>query len=413
MNNDIASLGLPRPSPVGGAEAFELTPFEVDAGPLKLLQAVRTSPTSVWWSLLAVPIVTGILVSVTAIEGTLVPRMGFEVVLRDLRSVLFTGRNAPTAPDFPFLRDTATIGILLCLTLCLPQLTKQWRLMHAFWRNPISSGVLILGDSQRAASLFRGCNRRFSQVSRYSVGLIFVALLLSLVLALGQRTSGVFRTFGPFVDPANGTILTTGEGARQAYDGWWAGVENPIGFATYVFVATFSLYYILLQNYVGFEFCVLALRLRKGLEVCPDPRDPRNAHGWREFGLLMRTVANSMAFTALALSIFLLILPGTSYLWLGTLVLLWIVGASLYIGTPTVLLLPAMRRWRRRVYDDVARDGAAAPGSSPCSVSFAEAQAIEEMYRFIGRVTVLPARYRVQAVAAYLLPLGLGIYSIM
>jgi hypothetical protein len=233
-----------------------------------------------------------------------------------------------------------------------------------------------------------------------------VALALAMTLVIGQKVSGVFRTFGPFLYPGTTELMDPNHGALVAYDNWWASVNNPLGFVTYVMVATFALYYICLQNYVGIEFCLLALRLRNNIEVVPNLMDPPH-YGWAQFGLLMRTVANAMALTAGALAVFFLILPGEAFVWLGVPAVLWLVGATLYTGTPALVLIPAMRRWRKVA----CQQALPSPDASPEEIPFDDVQRIDEIYRFVSRVSVLPFRYKIQAAVAYLVPLALAVYQ--
>lgn len=87
--------------------------------------------------------------------------------------------------------------------------------------------------------------------------------------------------------------------------------------------------------------------------------------------------------------------------------MLWLVGATLYTGTPTVVLMPAMRRWRKRA----CQEALPSPDASPAEIAFDDVQRIDEMYRFVSRVSVLPIRYNVQAAIAYLVPLALAVYQ--
>ncbi len=207
MSGDIRDLNLPRPQPVSGADAFELCPFDVDSGPLQLLEARPSTP---WSALVVVPVAIGLLVAVTAVEGTLAQSIGWDVILHDLGASVGKDSKTLTTPDFPLLRDTASLGIVLCLSLCLPQLTKQWRLIRSLWKNLVGRGIIVIDDKRRASALFRRCNARWRQVGRYNLAVVLLALALSLILVLGQRISGVFRTFGPFLNPKGGGPLSTG-----------------------------------------------------------------------------------------------------------------------------------------------------------------------------------------------------------
>lgn len=405
----MADYNLPQPQPTTGADAFKLLPFETDKGPLKLLETgdgIRPAR-SPWWSLVAAPIGLGMLGIVSALQGTLISPIGWEAISHDLRAIVGAPRD-PTPAAFPLLRDTASLLITAFLLLCLPQLTKQWRLIERLWPGLVGPGVVRFTDRDRAALLFAQCNARFRRLGDYSLVVFVGALMLALTLVIGQKASGVFRTFGPFVHPATNRLMAPDEGSLIAYEHWWASVEHPLGFATYVVVATFALYYVCLQNYVGLEFSILALRLRRATEVVPNLRDPEH-YGWSEFGLLMRTVANAMALTAAALAVFFVILPGEAFFWLAVPAMLWIVGATVYSGTPAAVLMPAMRRWRRRACRQ-ALPAADPPGS--VEIPFEEAQRIDAIYRFVSRVTVLPIRYKVQAAFAYLIPIVLAAYQI-
>jgi len=197
--------------------------------------------------------------------------------------------------------------------------------------------------------------------------------------------------------------MSQDEGALAAYASWWASVEHPIGFSAYVIVATVVMYYVLLQNYVGLEFCVIGLRLRRGLEVVPDPLD-KPYYGWRVFVQLMKTVAVSMMLTGIALGTFLIILPSEAYVWIAPPLVLWVFGGLFYVFTPVVMLRPAIRRWRKRVIDEARAAAKLSANESAVAEEalMAEADAVEKR---VKRISVLPLPHRVLAIIGYSYPL--------
>jgi hypothetical protein len=118
---------LPQPTPTEGAGAFRLFPFTTEAGPLKVLEGRegKRPQRSPWWTLCVAPIVLALLGAVAAFQGTLVSPVPLrEMIFHDLKAAFGVNRD-PAIPEFPLLRDTASLMVTTLLLLCLPQLSKQ------------------------------------------------------------------------------------------------------------------------------------------------------------------------------------------------------------------------------------------------------------------------------------------------
>jgi len=207
-------VGLPLPTPYGRSRSddladLQLTPFATDCGPLQLISDDNHSP---WKCLWLVPITGIIFATASWLEASLAP-FNFDRTLRDIGTVIDASQSAPTIPDFPLLRDAISLVIGASLSLCLPQLVKQWRVMASIWCDLVGSGVVVLKDVDHAGTLIQRCNQRFSRVGRY--GVRYLCDRSGHLIAAGCRSEGIrvlrhiwaVRRFGQFDnEPGRGSV---------------------------------------------------------------------------------------------------------------------------------------------------------------------------------------------------------------
>lgn len=148
---------------------------------------------SSWWTLFVAPIGLALLTAVAAIQDTLLSPIPLgEMISHDLKATFVVVRD-PTIPEFPLLRDTASLAIVALLLLCLPQLSKQWRLIESLWPSLVGSRIIYFKDDAQAVKAFSRCNDRFRRIGEYSLGVFVVALALALTLVIGQKAVACFE----------------------------------------------------------------------------------------------------------------------------------------------------------------------------------------------------------------------------
>lgn len=190
-----------------------------------------------------------------------------------------------------------------------------------------------------------------------NVPTVAVAIALVTALVAGEYTSEVFRVLVPH-EVGSGEY---DDWLTRTYENWWAGWENKAGFASYVCIALFGVYIIILQNLAGFRIILLVACLPAASTFHIDWQNRDGHFGWAPLARVYRTVMWSLAihFGALGLVVFVLGLTGV--VWVVALVVMWVVAAGAYIGVPFVVFRGVYNRGAAERIDTYFRNSPEMP----------------------------------------------------
>lgn len=307
-----------------------------------------------WWLLVLWPLFMLGAMVVTRLEGTL---GGVEDLhpWSDLLHLVDTDTSRVSEPHFPFLRDATTWILLFVVSATCAIVHRQWQQMEDCLPKLLETGVLEPSPADgfanghprfllvkwlrrippvnRYPTLVRQINKVMQIVGWYSIVPAFAALLVALLIVLGENRNGLFEALAP--DSLVG--VNRAEWVKEAYESWWASISHPFGFVYYVLIAFFGIFVILLQNIVGVAAVYVALSLRHVAELNVDWLNRDGRFGWRPFARIYRTVCWSLALHGSALSLMVLVLGTSNFWWMMGLVAIWVVFAPLYTIVPILV----------------------------------------------------------------------------
>ena len=285
----------------------------------------------------------------------------------DLRRI-FTGRvDDGSAAEFPLVRDVASWFFVLMVAGTCVIVHRQWVLMSDCLSDAAKSGALkpakatafsrlhrmillprLLSDASPAnylPILVQRVNNGMARAGRYVVVVGVAAGILALLLVVGENKNGLFRVLAP-------SSLTGGARSawvEEAYGSWWASIhEHPFGFISYLCIAGFGIFVILLQNVVGVACTYLIVSLSAVCEIDADWLNRDGLFGWRSVGEVFRTVRWSLALHGAALSVAVLVLGVDNFPWILVLVAIWVVVVPLFAVMPILTFRAVERAVRER-----------------------------------------------------------------
>ncbi len=375
-------------------------PFACDIGVLRYINNLEGKAFKRLKALALVLLPVFLLIIVTVIEGNFFTN-DYLSRIRAIPQAVFDSFFSATAADptlspddatYPLLGDffVGTVYLLQVLNICI--LHKQWRVMESFFVHLHGNGVVsfnaeILTDVNARIqglnqSLFRigkgpiqvltrtvkglcnhlrthGKNRPEAATGRLEEGapgrdgidirkwippttyllpfgtLATVVILLTILLASGINADSTFSNL-------------TVENPAAAYSEWWASPLVSGSGLLFTFISICLVYYIALQNVVGFRvvwfFWVLFRKFRGHIELSADFRTPKRRFGWQPLRDLWNTITYSIGCNFLSL---LVIFSVYRTWWLIPLFLLFLCSL-LFLIVPLYLLGTPLRRFRER-----------------------------------------------------------------
>jgi hypothetical protein len=283
-----------------------------------------------------------------AFEGNLGSLSDFQLV-DDFRRV--TDSTTDAGPqEFPLIRDVATWLLAGIVFLTLGLVWRQWQVFGVCLTGLTASGVL----TERATPTFNRVRRLagyhrvadggdLSQfVSRVNTGLriasyglalvVVVSVILAFLLARSYESLGVFRLWN-----VDGSGVSDGAFARQAYTEWWASSEHLAGYLVYLSVSVIGIFVILLQNVVGMAAVYVIGGLPAFCDFAADWYDQDGNYGWHPLGKAFRTVRVSLLVHGVALTVLFAMVGAGVWAYTVPLLCLWLLVIPLYLGVPALV----------------------------------------------------------------------------
>ncbi len=283
-------------------------------------------------------------ITIAALEGNLLHERGVLVFGTDVGAALFGGTQV-SGMDVPFSRDLPHVVALLGAWLTPILVFVQWTQFRTFVEEFTSATLPAepIMWSTRAAPdepsyLEQGASRFNSQCDRlggFGPLRVFVAALMAAVLMRGQRADGVF-----------GAFLPSGESPDAAYRNWWASIDaSTFGFLFYFGSATAFLYYLFLQNEVGFRFLRYLSRGHGKIIYDFDLANGDGAYGWLSARRLLFVIYLSLATHGLMIAAVGLVMSPESYFsWMLPLLILYFIVTPTYIFGTSLFFRPGRKR---------------------------------------------------------------------
>lgn len=329
-----------------------------------------------WWLFLLLPICT----IIVALGALLAGRFGtfddFRMAWYDVQASVGVETEVVSPANFTFMRDATTWFLLIVIVLTCMLVHRQWKLMKSALPDLAAYGALkppleepsdsrwpmfrlsaILKDRSKEEyldALIERVNRLLNK--NVAIVLAVIAAMIALAPVVGSATLGIYGAF----EPGNMAETDGGSWANDAYQSWWAGglggegLRWLFGMFSYWAVASFGIYVILLQNFVGLLAVYIVICIPKVALLDADWLDRDGQSGWSPIGRIYRTVYLSLALHGSALTV-LLIAFGLDHGWLlSALIVIWAAVLPVYIAIPFAVFRRVSQRIRERRVNDLA-----------------------------------------------------------
>lgn len=389
---------------------------------------------SVWFILPGA--ILGLAAILTAIlEGNFGRIEDFQL-LSDIKRVFGIGREEPSAPSFPLIRDYTSVVIACVIAATGALVHQQWRYMEQCLRLFQERGVLdprekvefgwldnmLYGRTIKfEAALYRSHSVMRMFKAGGSWALFLSSLVLVLLLCESEERHGVFGVLVPSYEtlPPEQRQVLQQTWVETAYNSWWAGSQNTGGKILYIATATFGLFVVLVQNIVGLS-CVHAIMvLGRFHNFEADWLNSDGRYGWAPATRTFRTVGISLIVHGLMLTMLLITLGIQNFRWLIGLVVLWVLVMPLYTLVPWRVFGRVKKARGSRISELCGLHGsiksAGVARLQAEQVIRAEMEAVNraELHPFIQRRTLIPVAITIVlpvilTLAQILIPLRFG-----
>lgn len=353
---------------------------EIDFNPFlfnSLFQNLREKP-SHELGLVIGSVMVATLLAVNALQGTLGTLQDFKLV-EDVQVIAGLKERSWAAPQFPLARDVASWILLATIVSGAALLHKQWKLMSECLSRLAGHGAIVprelvtlsgsekidstetyglnaaskllginrlIGDSQPDAALHTIVARVTNHLTKWRRLLLIstagAAFVLGGLLGLGERHS-LFIVFTPEFDGSRNPGLESELWLDVAYSGWWAGADHPAGYLLYGLFAVFGFFIVVSFAIVGFVALYLAIALRYVCQWRADWKNVDGRHGWQALAKVYRTVLLAVALLGIALTVTLTVLGVQNFVWLGVVLVLYVVVAPIFVLVPRILFRDVAR----------------------------------------------------------------------
>ncbi len=385
------------------------------------------------WAFVLAPVFSIIAVVVAKVEGTLGSSSDVQL-WDDIRRVIRPSAVAASKPSFPLIRDFPSVVLMIAMVGTCFIVWRQWKLFHAALPAVVNAGVLsslgpgsvpsyqarhklLLMDrlvkptaSETALeALFRRVNGWFNVVGKFSEVIGAVAVILAVMLVIGENHGGIFRVLLPEGEAPAPWLAST-------YSSWWASINHVGGVVTYGFISWFGMYVILLQNAVGLICVYFLIGLEATADMNYDFLAGDQCGGWAALTKAYKSVHFSLVLHGLTLSVLVVIL-GVGIPWLVLLMALWVCVIPLYLWIPHRMFGRVAAAARKRHLAEIRK---------PLEVTQATTASLQDAYHLsvlrgeVERIAVArlnPLRVRrselPQVLIAVLLPILLTIAQII
>lgn len=285
----------------------------------------RTTPLTI--ALVTVTAGFTVLLAVSGAQST-VGTFSWDQLTADLAAA-WTANPSELSSDktFPLLRDWPNLLAATIAFLTPAVVARQWMAMRTYVRDLYNEGVLY-DDAVSPGKYSEWVSRENEALDRYGrfapVSAVF-ALILALLITRTQSAVGVFGAMGG-----------SGDFAREAYEGWWAGsAKHFAGNVTYLIITWLFMYFVLVQNLVGQRLVRFMLRTRSHLRVGYDLYNGDGAYGWMPMRKLLATVYLSLTLHAIAIVVLgFTTQAGALVQWLLPITILYLAVVPLYVFLP-------------------------------------------------------------------------------
>ena len=330
-------------------------PFSCDIGVLRYLRSLESRKGKMLGVGVFVFLPLIILVITTGLEGTLVATDYVDrlraapgaVIRRILGSQAATAASPADDSTYPLMGDfvVSAIYVLQILNICI--VYRQWKVMESFFVDLHCNGVVKLDEtalnganlriqklncffsyvgaglprtysldssdpssnhgeaaSERAPLADRFDFKRWSRLA--VLGWPILMLVLAFWLARGIGAESAFAYLGAPPEPTDAGGVKAAA-AQQAYASWWASTVHTGGRALLIAISACLLFYIVLQNVVGFGlagFFICLFHSYKGhIELAADYRTHKEWLGWAPLRQLWNTITFSIICNFLSLAV--------------------------------------------------------------------------------------------------------------
>ena len=340
----------------GDSEVFRLRPF--DAQP-----QLRYLADKAWGSAvvaLAAPIIVVLLLVVAAFTGRLTVPDWPGIIADDWQSLIGTGTDI-TEPEFPLARDSVSLLVSFLQVANLWLILRQWRAIRDFTPDLVKSGSLTPkkvftqagmesevkpAESEEkiadAPALYATTNAVFRWVGLWTIFTLPLAFFAAWQLYNNFTSESIFDVFAPNGLSPDQQIAWS----SNAYESWWASPSNPAGQWAFLLVATFIVYFILLQNAVGLILSLLVWRVRNSFEYRGDPLNTDGSFGWSPAGRVLKTVYQSLSVNSACLLLVYILFNGRKPGGLWPFTILLLVAGSIYVIVPVWVMNRGLSSFR-------------------------------------------------------------------
>jgi hypothetical protein len=324
------------------------------------------------WLFLPGLLVAGVVVVVTAAEGTLGSFRDFRPA-QDAQQA-FSGTVRYTEPNFTLMRDVPSWTLFLVIAAGVVLIHQQWKYISAALPELRREGIVVPARRARSTAFSRllRVDRLVGQCADYqaldrldqgmgkiggrtktllAIGVLVGGLMLATLVANGL-TEGVFRVLVP-------TDMSMDE--RQQWltmvrESWWAGPNHPAGYLLYGAILWFSMCLILACNVVGLVTVYMAMALYFVAELKADWYNRDGRYGWTPVAKIYRTVYYCLVLLGTGISFVVALLGPQLAVSMTALITLYLVMIPVWTVIPWLLFRKVERRARRRRLDDLMKD---------------------------------------------------------
>ncbi len=355
----------------------------------------------------AVGSVAVIMLVANAFQET-VAHPGLEVLRSDVRA-LFRGSPRLTGPDFPLLRDYASVAQAFCWALSLAVLHRQWVLIEALVPSLRRSGIFVVQDPAEFDAAIQSANEAAIRWAgrRQVLARLAVGAGLAAAFVVVPRLSGVFATLAPEASRA--------EWADDAYRNWWARLQLPgFGFAAYYLLLAYGLYVVVTLNVVGIRVMGVFLERRDRIGWRLNRVNPDGYFGWDVPRRILWTIYLSVLLHMAILSLVFVMIPREGVAWVLIVILtVVLISYPVYLVVPLLWLSASLRRHKVEVAAALAAEAPGDPGSDRATVDEATRQRkIRAEVEAVRALPSLPFRRRQIAGGLALLATVVGLIQL-
>lgn len=352
-----------------------------------------------------------LMIVVNWVEGTLLVDRWPSIIYEDWKRLLGFKVESEAESHFPLERDLLSVSVVSLQIVNLYIIFKQWDRINHLGRDLQSSGVLDISPDSRLI-----VEETFASVKGWlnsTVASFLYPLAVGLATLYFYSKISDANVFRGFAD-RDLTTSQVEEWSHTAYNRWWA--HEGAGQVLFLILSFVILYYVILQNLVGFAFAFAFWRIRKHLNLSADIINQDGFYGWKPVSALLATVYHSLIVNSISVFLILVVLQGAVVGGLGPFLGLVSVAGLVYPFVPYRVISVRLREFkdsrREQILDYEAADLSAL---SEGSIQWLRARsAIRAELEALHSVPVFPGANRLIAGLAFQgLPISVAVLQLV